>query len=279
MLKMKRRILPRSWCCALALVLGLGAQQALAQDGPQGTSRGENFSAKPPAQLFASDCTGAGCHKSPQGLGKSVGIGGLAGFLREHYTNSRESAAALANYLSKIPAGPEPKEARTPRSGGKPATASAPGSPGWFDGGSSESKPASTETRPQRQPPAGQNAAVPNAATPGPTGRASRATVKPDEDLPAAAATSPTADPSDAKPSDAAAKPSAEPGAKPADSAAKPAEGKPVPPSRAQRVRQPATATAAAPSPPHVPEAAPAPAPVPASPPAPPAPKQFDIFD
>ena len=37
---------------------------------PQGVSRGENFSAKPPAQLFASDCTWAGCHKGPQGLGR-----------------------------------------------------------------------------------------------------------------------------------------------------------------------------------------------------------------
>src|ERR1041385_8398695 len=103
---MKRPTLPKSACCAamLATVLTLWtAPPALAQDQtspPQGTSRGENFSAKPPAALFASDCTGSGCHKGPQGLGKNAGIGGLAGFLREHYTNSRESAAALANYLS-----------------------------------------------------------------------------------------------------------------------------------------------------------------------------------
>ena len=63
-------------------------------------SKGENFSAnKTPAQLFQSDCTGAGCHKSPAGLAKGGGLG-LTGFLREHYTNSRESAAALANYRS-----------------------------------------------------------------------------------------------------------------------------------------------------------------------------------
>src|SRR5437016_2311344 len=107
--KMKRPTLPKFSCCPaamLATVLTLWAVPlALAQDQtpPQGTSRGENFSAKPPAALFASDCTGSGCHKSPQGLGRNAGIGGLAGFLREHYTNSRESAAALANYLSKIP--------------------------------------------------------------------------------------------------------------------------------------------------------------------------------
>ena len=132
----------------LATVLMLWAHPlALAQDQtppPQGTSRGENFSAKPPAALFASDCTGAGCHKGPQGLGKNARASAASpGFLREHYTNSRESAAALANYLSKIPSGPEPKEARTPR-GGKPATAAAPASSGpggWFE------RPAASETQ------------------------------------------------------------------------------------------------------------------------------------
>src|SRR3954470_2572561 len=117
---MKRPMLPKAPCCAAmlatALMLGL-VPRAMPQDQtppPQGVSRGENFSAKPPAQLFASDCTGAGCHKGPQGLAKNAGIGGLAGFLREHYTNSRESAASLAAYLAKVPGGPEPKEARTP---------------------------------------------------------------------------------------------------------------------------------------------------------------------
>jgi len=82
---------------------------------PQGTSRGENFSAKPPAALFASDCTGAGCHKGPQGLSKGQSQGSLAGFLREHYTNSRQSAAALAGYLSGLPSAPEQKETRPTR--------------------------------------------------------------------------------------------------------------------------------------------------------------------
>src|SRR5436305_7377548 len=174
---MKRSTLPKSSCCAamLATVLTLRAVPlALPQDQtppPPGTSRGENFSAKPPAALFASDCTGSGCHKGPQGLGKNAGLGGLAGFLREHYTNSRESAAALANYLSKIPSGPEPKEARTPR-GGKPATAAAPASSGpgsWF-----ETAPA-TAPKPNeaKKPPAGQNAAGHTPPT-----RASRASVK-----------------------------------------------------------------------------------------------------
>jgi hypothetical protein len=54
-------------------------------------------SGKSGAQLFASDCTL--CHKTPQGLTKAGGLMGLEGFLREHYTASRESAAAVAAYL------------------------------------------------------------------------------------------------------------------------------------------------------------------------------------
>src|SRR5205814_6775510 len=99
-----------------------------------------NFSAKPPAQLFASDCTGAGCHKGPQGLARGgiLGMTGLAGFLREHYTNSRESASALANYLARLPGAPE-KEGRGAKPG-KPVTAAAPAAPApasgpasWFE--------------------------------------------------------------------------------------------------------------------------------------------------
>jgi len=59
---------------------------------------------KTPAQLFASDC--AGCHKSPQGLAKSGGLFGLDAFLREHYTASRETATAIANYLKSLDGGP-----------------------------------------------------------------------------------------------------------------------------------------------------------------------------
>jgi hypothetical protein len=59
---------------------------------------------KTAAQLFASDCSP--CHKSPQGLAKSGGLFGLDSFLREHYTASRESAAAVANYLKSMDSGP-----------------------------------------------------------------------------------------------------------------------------------------------------------------------------
>ncbi len=71
---------------------------------------------KSPAQLFASDC--AICHKSAQGLAKAGGILGLESFLREHYTASRESAAAIASYLQAVgqpPAGPARRATTTKR--------------------------------------------------------------------------------------------------------------------------------------------------------------------
>lgn len=65
------------------------------------------------AQLYASDC--AICHKSPGALGKAGGLFGMESFLRQHYTASRESAAAIANYLkgqSDGPAAPAKKAAK-----------------------------------------------------------------------------------------------------------------------------------------------------------------------
>jgi cytochrome c553 len=52
---------------------------------------------KTAAQLYASAC--ATCHKSPQSVSNTKRLFGLEGFLREHYTSSRESAAILAAYL------------------------------------------------------------------------------------------------------------------------------------------------------------------------------------
>jgi len=83
------------------------------------------------AQLYASDC--AICHKSPQklDLGNTGGIFGLDSFLREHYTASRESAAAVAAYLRSVqqaaPATPARRRVRKPSAKGdqkgKPAAA------------------------------------------------------------------------------------------------------------------------------------------------------------
>jgi hypothetical protein len=76
---------------------------------------------KTPAQIFASDC--AICHKTAQGLSKAGGAFGLGleGFLREHYTASRESAAALAKYIQSVDTGPAAPEKGAKRGASKPA--------------------------------------------------------------------------------------------------------------------------------------------------------------
>jgi outer membrane biosynthesis protein TonB len=98
------------WAC---FALAAGAAPAFAQ---------ENLDAgKSAAQLFNSDC--AICHKSPQGLAKGGGMFGLSGFLREHYTASRETAALLAAYLKQVDAAPASKPAPVRRAkASKPKT-------------------------------------------------------------------------------------------------------------------------------------------------------------
>jgi hypothetical protein len=137
---------------ALAAILSLWASSALAQSNtppPQGTSRGENFSAKPAPALFASDCTGSGCHRGPQGLAKNQSQFGLANFLREHYTNSRQSAAALAEYLMRSPGAPA--EARTPRTAPGAQSSRAAARPEEVTPGSSATIPVPTPAAPPRR--------------------------------------------------------------------------------------------------------------------------------
>jgi hypothetical protein len=94
------------------LALGVLALGFAAPAGAQ-----ENLdSRKTPAQLFASDCMI--CHKTTQGLAKSAGMLGLDGFLRQHYTASRETAAALSRYILATDKGPVPQP---PRSGKRAA--------------------------------------------------------------------------------------------------------------------------------------------------------------
>ena len=81
-------------------------------------------SGKSAAQLYASDC--AICHKTPQGLSKAAGDFGLANFLREHYTASREAAAAIAAYVEANDHGGPPAE-RGAKRAGKPKEAAKPG--------------------------------------------------------------------------------------------------------------------------------------------------------
>jgi hypothetical protein len=175
--------------CAGSLAM-LAAADARAQSGwwsqPQQqetppASRGENFSAgKTPAQLFASDCTGSGCHKGPQGLGKDRSRIGLASFLREHYTSSRESAVALAAYLVSVPgetraARPErqPRAAARSDETAKPTDEAARPRKPADEAKPAESKPAESkpaEAKPAAKPPRGRQAtaAPPPAAAPTP---------------------------------------------------------------------------------------------------------------
>jgi hypothetical protein len=89
----------RSW-----IVVGVVGAGLLAAAGV--ASAQENLDAgKSGAQLYQSNC--AICHKSAQALDKSGGgLFGLESFLREHYTSSRESAAAISAYLNTVGGGP-----------------------------------------------------------------------------------------------------------------------------------------------------------------------------
>jgi hypothetical protein len=79
----------------LVCIFGVVGILAAAPAGAQ-----ENLdSGKSGAQLFASNC--ALCRKSG-------GVLGLSGFLREHYTSSRESAAIIATYLESLGTPPAP---------------------------------------------------------------------------------------------------------------------------------------------------------------------------
>ena len=52
---------------------------------------------KSASQIFSAACSE--CHKSPQGLAKGKSNSTVTEFLREHYTTSRDQAAALAAYV------------------------------------------------------------------------------------------------------------------------------------------------------------------------------------
>lgn len=63
---------------------------------------------KPPAEMFANDC--AACHKTTRGLASGKNSLMLTSFLREHYTTSREQAAALAAYVLGAGGGEKPAQ-------------------------------------------------------------------------------------------------------------------------------------------------------------------------
>ena len=86
---------------------------------------------KSPAEIFAADC--ATCHKTARGLAVGKNSLMLTSFLREHYTASRDQAAALAAYVlgagGREPAPPQkPAAERARATGEEPKTGEAKGS-------------------------------------------------------------------------------------------------------------------------------------------------------
>jgi hypothetical protein len=97
----------------VGLIAGLVPAVALAQ-----TNIDEG---KSPSQIFTSDCSV--CHKTPKGLAKGRSAGGVAEFLRQHYTTGREQATALASFILGAGAGGGDARDRKPAAehAGKPA--------------------------------------------------------------------------------------------------------------------------------------------------------------
>lgn len=96
---------------------------------------------KSPAEIFANDC--ATCHKSARGLANGRGSSGLASFLVEHYTASKDQAAALAAYVMGAGGG-EAAPARGPKPGATPDRNRA----------SAEPPPSRPAEKPDQAPPA-----------------------------------------------------------------------------------------------------------------------------
>lgn len=129
---MVRRVAP-----AIGLLVGLAPVLAQAQTNiDQGKS---------PAEIFATDC--ATCHKSARGLANGRGSLGLASFLAEHYTSSRDQAAALAAYVMGAGGGEPAPAARGPKPGSDRNRASA-------EEPKPSTQPTRTPGRPDQAPPA-----------------------------------------------------------------------------------------------------------------------------
>jgi len=127
---------------AIGLFVGLLPAMAQAQTNiDQGKS---------PAEIFANDC--ATCHKSARGLANGRGSSGLASFLVEHYTASKDQAAALAAYVMGAGGGEAAPAARGP----KPASAP--------DRNRASTEPAALPSRPAEKP----DQVPPAAGRPGP---------------------------------------------------------------------------------------------------------------
>jgi len=115
---------------------------------------------KSPAEIFANDC--ATCHKSARGLANGRGSSGLASFLVEHYTASKDQAAALAAYVMGAGGGEAAPAARGPKPASAPERNRASAEPG-----APPSRPAEKPERPGPQPAtASRNRRIEPASTP-----------------------------------------------------------------------------------------------------------------
>jgi hypothetical protein len=121
---------------AIGLFMGLLPAMAQAQTNiDQGKS---------PAEIFANDC--ATCHKSARGLANGRGSSGLASFLVEHYTASKDQAAALAAYVMGAGGGEAAPAARGPKPASAPDRNRASAEPG--------APPSRPSEKPEQVPPA-----------------------------------------------------------------------------------------------------------------------------
>jgi hypothetical protein len=129
---------------------------------------------KTPADIFALDC--ATCHKGARGLAHGKSSAELASFLAEHYTSSKDQAAALAAYVmgagggDAAPAGtargPKTQPDHPAAAAAEPQKPSPPGKPTGKPTGKPEEAPSATAklqpdedkkppaSGPGRQPPA-----------------------------------------------------------------------------------------------------------------------------
>jgi hypothetical protein len=126
-----RRVVP-----AIGLFVGLLPAMAQAQTNiDQGKS---------PAEVFANDC--ATCHKSARGLANGRGSSGLASFLVEHYTASKDQAASLAAYVMGAGGGEAAPATRGPKPAAPPDRNRASAEP--------EAPPTRPPGKPDQAPPA-----------------------------------------------------------------------------------------------------------------------------
>jgi len=132
---------------------------------------------KSPAEIFANDC--ATCHKSARGLANGRGSSGLASFLVEHYTASKDQAAALAAYVMGAGGGEAAPAARGP----KPASAA--------DRNRASAEPAAAPSRPAEKPDQVPPAAGRPGSQPATAGRNHRNEPAPPPEQPAAVVAEP----------------------------------------------------------------------------------------